>query len=79
MKTLSQQTFLGQQGVNLIERRLQLMGYWWYPSAVPEVGIDGHLEIRDRETGRMTNLYRRSVEIPSNARSPADASAIRVR
>src|SRR6185437_5070685 len=28
----------------------------WYPSIVPEVGIDGHLEIRDNQTGRMTNL-----------------------
>lgn len=56
MKTLSHRTFLGQQGVNLIERRVQEMGYWWYPSAVPEVGIDGHIEIRDGQTGRMTNL-----------------------
>jgi len=64
VKTLSQQTFLGQQGVNLIERRLQLMGYWWYPSAVPEVGIDGHLEIRDSQTGRMTNLI---VQVQSKA------------
>jgi len=32
------------------------MGYWWYPSVVPEVGIDGHLEIRDSQTGQMTNL-----------------------
>jgi hypothetical protein len=48
LKTLSQQTLLGQQGINLIERRLQEMGYWWYPSTVPEV--------RDGQTGRMTNL-----------------------
>lgn len=47
---------LGQQGVNLIEKRVHDMGYWWYPSIVPEVGIDGHLEIRDVRTGRMTNL-----------------------
>ncbi len=32
------------------------MGYWWYPSLVPEVGVDGQLEIRDSSTGRMTNL-----------------------
>jgi hypothetical protein len=32
------------------------MGYWWYPSIVPEVGIDGHLEIRDSQTGQMKNL-----------------------
>ncbi len=32
------------------------MGYWWVPSTVPEVGIDGYIEIRDSQTGRMTNL-----------------------
>lgn len=32
------------------------MGYWWYPSSVAEVGIDGYIEIRDGQTGRMTNL-----------------------
>jgi hypothetical protein len=56
LKILSQQTLLGQQGINLIERRVQEMGYWWYPSTVAEVGIDGYLEIRDGQTGRMTNL-----------------------
>jgi hypothetical protein len=64
VKTLSQQTFVGQQGVNLIERRVQSMGYWWYPSAVQEVGIDGHLEIRDSQTGRMTNLI---IQVQSKA------------
>ena len=56
MKILSPRTLLGQQGINLIEKRVQDMGYWWYPSIVPEVGIDGHLEIRDSQTGEMTNL-----------------------
>lgn len=56
MKILSQRTLLGQQGVNLIERRVHEMGYWWVPSTVPEVGIDGYIEIRDPGTGGMTNL-----------------------
>lgn len=56
MKILSQRTLLGQQGVNLIERRVHEMGYWWVPSTVPEVGIDGYIEIRDPQTGGMTNL-----------------------
>jgi hypothetical protein len=64
LKTLSKQTFLGQEGITLIERRLQTMGYWWYPSAVPECGIDGHLEIRDPETGQMMNLI---VQVQSKA------------
>jgi hypothetical protein len=56
VKILSRQTLLGQQAINLIEHRVQDMGYWWYPSIVPEVGIDGYIEIRDPQTGRMTNL-----------------------
>jgi hypothetical protein len=56
VKILSKNTFLGQQGINLIEKRVQEMGYWWYPSTVAEVGIDGHIEIRDSQTGEMKNL-----------------------
>jgi len=56
LKILSPRTLLGQQGINLIEKRVHDMGYWWYPSIVPEVGIDGHLELRDSQTGEMTNL-----------------------
>lgn len=75
MKTLSKQTFLGQEGITLIERRLQTMGYWWYPSAVPECGIDGHLEIRDAQTGAMTNLIvqvqSKATESPWNRETPS--------
>jgi hypothetical protein len=43
---------------------VQDMGFWWYPSTVPEVGIDGHIEIRDSQTGRMRNLI---LQIQSKA------------
>ena len=56
VKILSQNTLLGQQGINLIEKLVQEMGYWWYPATVSEVGIDGHIEIRDPQTGEMKNL-----------------------
>lgn len=64
MKVLSRQTFLGQQGINLVEKSVQSMGYWWYPTTIPEVGIDGHIEIRDPATGRMTNLI---IQVQSKA------------
>jgi Domain of unknown function (DUF4365) len=64
LKILSQQTLLGQKGINLIERRIHEMGYWWYPSAVAEVGIDGILEIRDGRTGQMTNFI---IQVQSKA------------
>ena len=53
-----------RQGINLIEKRLHEMGYWWYPSTEPEVGIDGILEIRDEQTGQMTNL---TLQVQSKA------------
>lgn len=31
------------------------MGFLWYPTGGLEVGIDGHIEIRDSETGEVTN------------------------
>ena len=54
-KKVLQQSITGQEGVNLIERRVLQMGFLWYPTGGLEVGIDGHIEIRDSETGEVTN------------------------
>jgi uncharacterized protein DUF4365 len=54
-KRILQQSIIAQEGVNLIERRLLKMGFLWYPTGGLEAGIDGHLEIRDSETGVVHN------------------------
>ncbi len=54
-KKILQQSLTGQEGVNLIERRVLQMGFLWYPTGGLEVGIDGHIEIRNSETGEVTN------------------------
>ena len=46
-KTISAQGLSGQQGVNLIERRVLQMGSRWTPSGPNEIGIDGYIELFD--------------------------------
>jgi len=46
-KTISAQGLSGQQGINLIERRVLQMGSRWTPSGPNEIGIDGYIELFD--------------------------------
>jgi hypothetical protein len=43
---------LGGQGINLIERLANEMGFVWRPTATHDVGIDGEIEVRDPSSGR---------------------------
>ena len=52
-KKIARQDIIGQQGVNLIERRCLEMGFLWNPTNL-EAGIDGYIEIR-LATGKATN------------------------
>ena len=54
-KKVTSQSIIGQQGVNLIERIVQEMGYVWRATSIFDVGIDGEIEIRDPKTSEMTN------------------------
>ena len=56
MKKVTSQSFIGQQGVNLVEKIVQKMGYIWRPTPIFDVGIDGEIEIREPNTNEMTNL-----------------------
>jgi hypothetical protein len=56
-KRLSEQAFIGQAGINLIERRLLEMGYAWHAgNASMDAGIDGYVELRDQTTAAALNL-----------------------
>ncbi len=55
MKKVTSQSFIGQEGVNLVERIVQKIGYIWRPTPIFDVGIDGEIEIRAPTTGEMTN------------------------
>jgi hypothetical protein len=66
-KRLTQAQLLGQQGINLIEERVLSMGFCWHPTnQALEVGIDGHIEIRDVQTGRMSGSF---LYVQSKART----------
>lgn len=56
-KVIAQTTIVGQQGVNLIERIVMNMGFVWYPTGSVEAGIDGHIEIRDPQSGAVSNSF----------------------
>ena len=63
-KKVTQQSIIGQQGVNLIEQIVQEMGYIWRPTPILDVGIDGEIEIRDPTTSEMTNTF---IKVQSKA------------
>jgi hypothetical protein len=63
-KKIHRSSVIGQQGVNLIEKVVLGMGYLWYPTGATEAGIDGSIEIRDPETGEVTNSI---VQVQSKA------------
>jgi len=63
-KKISQAGIIGQQGINIIEGIVLKMGFLWYPTGGVEAGIDGFIEIRDTETGEVTNCI---IQVQSKA------------
>lgn len=53
-KGISNETLLGQRGVNMTEQVVLEMGFIWNPIHI-ESGIDGIIEIRDPSTGETRN------------------------
>jgi hypothetical protein len=53
-KGISNETLLGQRGVNMTEQVVLEMGFVWNPIHI-ESGIDGIIEIRDPSTGETRN------------------------
>lgn len=54
-KKIGKSDIIGQKGINFIEGIVLEMGFLWYPTGGVEAGIDGFIEIRDSETGEVTN------------------------
>src|ERR1700729_2232004 len=63
-KTLSANQLLGGQGINLIERLVNRMGFVWRATATHDVGIDGEIEVRDPSSGRMAGFI---IKVQSKA------------
>jgi hypothetical protein len=63
-KKISESDIIGQTGINFIEGIVLGMGFLWYPTGGVEAGIDGFIEIRDRDTGIVTNSI---IQVQSKA------------
>lgn len=50
-KKLTRQKRRGQEGVNFIEKVVLQMNSTWTPTGSLEVGIDGYIELFDRNSG----------------------------
>lgn len=63
-KRILRQSIIAEQGINLIYKRLLSMGFLWYPSGGVEAGIDGHIELRDSQSGEVFNAI---IQVQSKA------------
>lgn len=62
-KKISHQDMTGDRGIALIHKIVSDMGFMWNPTGL-EAGIDGYIEIRDSETGEVTNFI---IQVQSKA------------
>lgn len=57
-KRITREQILGETAVQFIGRRFLDMGFPWHPTNAPlDAGIDGFVEIRDRQSGEATNAW----------------------
>jgi len=63
-KKVHKNSLIGQQGINLIEKRVLEMGFIWYPTGSVEAGIDGMIELRDSASGKVFNSI---IQVQSKA------------
>jgi hypothetical protein len=69
-KRITDAQVLGERGVTLVSRRLLDMGFLWHPTNAPiEAGIDGFVELRDPQTGDVSNTW---LAVQSKARTKLD-------
>src|SRR3954453_5319562 len=56
-KKITNNSILGQRGVNLLEQCVLAMGFVWHPTnQAVEAGIDGYIELRNPESEQALNL-----------------------
>lgn len=57
-KTITDGQMRGEEGVNLVQKRVMEMRFTWHPSNQPvEAGLDGFVELRDSNTGEVKNSW----------------------
>jgi hypothetical protein len=63
-KQIQKSQITGQKGVNLIEKVVLEMGFTWNPTGSLDAGIDGYIELRDHQSGEVTNTI---IQVQSKA------------
>lgn len=56
MKKIGRSDIIGQHGMAHIQGVVNGMGFMFYPTDGVEAGIDGYIELRDTDTGEVSNL-----------------------
>ena len=56
-KVLPETTFIGEEGIAVVQRILMRMRYAWQPTGRFDAGIDGYIELRDRQTREMLGAH----------------------
>ncbi len=56
MKKIGRSDIIGQRGMSHIQGVVNAMGFMFYPTGGVEAGIDGYIELRDTNTGEVSNL-----------------------
>lgn len=71
MKRVDRSAHIGDSGIALIHRRVSDMGFVWHERKI-DAGIDGEIELRDRDTGEVANRLVLIQSKASNNRFPGE-------
>lgn len=75
-KRIPDQSVIGQQGITLVTQRVLAMGFLWHPTVGTfDAGIDGFIELRDRETGEALNAILQVQSKATKGKFVAETSA----
>lgn len=74
-KKIGRSDIIGERGIAFIRQVALAMGYMFYETGGVEAGIDGYIEIRDTETGAVSNiLLQVQGKATESSRLPAETA-----
>jgi hypothetical protein len=71
-KKVSANVLFGEEGINLVQKRVIEMGFVWHQRGQVDAGIDGTIELRKEETGEVLNSIIQVQSKATKARFPAE-------
>lgn len=70
-KTIHDNTFIGEDGIAVVQRTLMMMRFAWQPTGAFDAGIDGYIELRDSKTKAMLGAHL-GAQVKARARFTAE-------